>query len=414
VRTIVRAASICLCVLPSAASAADWSLRSTLSESVEFNDNQFLSTPAHGSTVSSYSSITSNGEARTATSKFDFDSNVNYRKYWGPGTEGLPQTENVAYGFTGHYETFGKNSLDRNFIESSFSSQSSAFALLNQLGVLSPVNGAIDQLTFRGGFDRALSARDTISVNAQSTRTFYDPSGTGTAFTDTSAGGTWQRRLNGSVILSASSQAESLSYENTLGTNVLILRNQGGIDVSLSPLLSFRGSAGAAYVKTENGVNTLTSVGGSGSGSLSSSSVGFITDMLVTYRALRSTTFTLAATQTVGPTIVGSLFQVGIVRAGMTQIINSKSSVSLAADVSRAVSTNTTDFASASVTYSRELTREWNAQISYRHLHRFGSSGSATFDPITGTPILSGTGPADSNSLLVVVSKSMTILPHSN
>ncbi len=401
--------------MPVSASAEDWSLRSTQSETVEFNDNMFLQNPNPGYTVGSYTGITSNAEARTPTSKFDLDSNVNYRKYWGPGAEAAPQTESLSYGFTGHYESYGKNTFDRNFVESSFSSQSSAFALLDQLGVLSGVNGAVDQFTLRGGIDRALTARDTISVNAQSTHTFYDPSGAGTAFTDTLASGIWQHRLNANLSLSSSTQAEWLSYENTLGTDVLILRNQEGVDVSFSPLLSFRGSAGAAYIKTENGVNTLTSIGAPGaSGSLSSSSVGFITDMLLTYKALKSTTFTLSATQTVGPTIVGSLYQVGILRAGMTHTINSHSSLSLAADVSRTISTNTTDFASASIAYSHELTREWNAQISYRHLHRFASSGSATFDPITGTPILSGTGPADSNSILVVVSKSITILPHSN
>ena len=83
------AVSVCLGMAPSAAFAVDWSIKSSLSESVELNDNQFLRTPPAGS-VGSYSTITANAEALTPTSKFDFDSDGTYRKYWGPGTEGLP------------------------------------------------------------------------------------------------------------------------------------------------------------------------------------------------------------------------------------------------------------------------------------------------------------------------------------
>jgi len=389
-------------------------VRSTASETVEANDNQFLRTlPAW--TISSYSTLAATAEARTTTSKFDFDSNVNFRKYWGPGAEGLPQTENLSYSFRGAYETYGKNGFDRNFVESSFSQQSSAFSLLNELGLLTPVKGAVDRLTFRGGIDRALNAQDSISLSGQSTRTFYEPSSAGTAFTDTVATGLWRHRVSAIAALNVSSSAEWLSYENALGTNTLILRNQGGIDLEMSPLLSFRGNFGAANVITENGINPLaTNAIGSSNRALSSSSIGFITDVLVTYKAMKSTTFTLAATQSIGPTITGSLFKTSSVRAGMNYIINSRSSVSLGADVNRSTSTNTTEFASASISYSYQLAREWTAQLSYRHLHRFASTGTASVDPTTGTPILSGSGPVDSNSFVVVVSKSTTILPHSD
>lgn len=411
-RAPLLAAFTCLNLWPAAAWAVDWSLRSTQSETVEANDNQFVSPSPPGPTVSSYSSVTANAEARAPTSKFDFDSYVNYRKYWGPGTEGLQQTENLAYGFTGHYETFGKNGVDRNFLETSYTSSSAAFALLNQLGVLSPTSGTINTATARGGIDRALSARDTLSLSGQSTYSFYDPFGGGTPFTDTIGSAFWQHRVNSTAAILVSSQAEFLSYGNALGTTVLILRNQAGVDIAITPLLSFRGTIGPAYVQTQNGINTLTSASGSSNGALSSSVADWITDLLLTYKALKSTTFTLGATQTIGPSVVGSLFKTTTVRGGMSHTINSYSSISLAADVSRVTSSNTTDFASVSVTYSHQLAREWNAQISYRHLHRFPGTGTTTFDPITGTPLLSGTAAADSNSLLVVVSKSTTILPH--
>ena len=47
--------------------------------------------------------------------------------------------------------------------------------------------------------------------------------------------------------------------------------------------------------------------------------------------------------------------------------------------------------------------------MTYRYLHRFASTGGTTiFDPISGTPTVSGTGPADSHSLMFVVSHNWT------
>jgi hypothetical protein len=91
--------------------------------------------------------------------------------------------------------------------------------------------------------------------------------------------------------------------------------------------------------------------------------------------------------------------------------------LSFGTSVSRQTSSGTTsDFLSASITYGYLLTREWNAQLSYRYLHRFASTGASSsliFDPLTGIPLtpVNSTGPASSNSILVVVSRSVTLLP---
>ena len=69
------------------------------SETIELNSNQFLRTSPAPS-VGSYSTITANAEARTPISKFNFDADGTYRKYWGPGVEGV-QSEALNYGFRG-------------------------------------------------------------------------------------------------------------------------------------------------------------------------------------------------------------------------------------------------------------------------------------------------------------------------
>jgi len=413
VKRAAIAVSICLGVAPSAAFALDWSLRSTQSETVELNDNQFLRTSPAGS-VGSYSTITTNAEALTPTSKFDFDADGTYKKYWGPGADDTA-SEYLNYGFKGHYEETGKDKFNREFVEASWRQQSTALALLNDLGVVTNASGFLDRLTATGGIDRSLTALDSLSLLATSTFTSYEPSSGGISFTDTLGRANWQHRLSSITALTASSEAELLNFDNASNTRIQIYREQVGIQATLSPLLSFRGTIGAAYLITDGGVSTLTPIGTNGiSSSTSSTDADWIGDAVLTYKMLKSTTLTLLANQTIGPSVVGSLFKRDSVSAGLSHTINARSTLSFSTGWNRQISTTTTDYVSTSVTYGYNFTREWTAQLTYRYLHRFASSGTTIFDPITGTPTVSGTGPADSNSIMLVVSRSNTLLPHGN
>jgi hypothetical protein len=413
VKRTAIALSVCFGVVPSAAFAVDWSIQTTQSESVELNDNQFLKTSPAGS-LGSYSTLTANAEARTSDSKFDLNSDGTYNKYWGPGVDGLP-SETLNYGFKAHYELDGKNNFDREFVESSWRQTSTALALLNDLGIAAPVSGFLDTLTASGGIDRSVSALDNLSLFATSTRTSYEPSSGGTEFTDTLARGSWRHSYSPLTAFNASSEFELLNFDNATNTSEQIYRNQLGIDATLSPLLSFRGNAGAIYIITDGGINSLAGIGANGlASSASSALLDWIGDAALTYKMLKNTTFTLTASQTVAPSVVGSLFKTDIIAAGVTYTINDRSTLSFSANGTRSIATTSTDYASASATYGYSLTQAWNAQLTYRYQHRFASSGGTTIDPITGTPTVSGTGAADSNSILIVVSHSYTVLPSGN
>lgn len=420
----VLAVLLCWGVSSSGAWAVDWSLNSTLSQSVELNDNAFMRTMLAGGTLSSYSTITTSAMARTPTSRFNIDADVSFQKYFGPGTEGIPQTESFNNGVHAHYETSGKNSGDREYLDATWRRQNTAFALLSNLGVQTNVGGSTESIGLSGGLDRALTSRDTVSLSARSSYSFFEPSGGGTSFTDTTVSGSWRRQVNPLTTLSLSSELERLDFSNSQNTVETISRNTAGIDAALTPLLSFRGTAGVVYVNVERGSSLLAPIVTSPTGSISTASgsaSGFIGDALLTYKMLKDTTFTLSAGQTVSPSVVGSLVKLTTARAGVTRTINSKSTLSFYADASRQNTGSTTDFLSASVIYSYLLTREWNLQLSYRYLHRVASMGSTTasslvFDPTTGVPIVtaSGLGPASSNSVLMVLSRSFTILPPGN
>jgi hypothetical protein len=405
---------MCLGVAPSAAYALDWSLQTTQTETVEANDNTFLRTSPAG-TFGSYSTLTANAQARTPTSRFDFDGDGSYNKYWGPGTEGVA-SEFLNYGFRGHYETFGKNSSDREYVEGAWRQQSTALALLNDIGVATQVGGFLDTARAAGGIDRSLSARDSVSLFAASTRTSYEPSSGGTPFTDTVARGSWRHNVSSITTLNVSSEFELLEYDNATNTRIQIYRNQLGVDTTLSPLLSFRANVGAANVVTEDGANPLAGTGSNGLALTASSSLlDWIGDATLTYRMFKDTTLSLTANQSIGPSVVGSLFKNDNITASLSHTINSRSSLSFSASGSRSISTTTTDFVSGSATYSYSFTQNLTAQLSYRYTHRFASAGGAPIiDPITGFPTTSGTGAADSNSILLVVSHNYTVLPRGN
>ena len=406
------AVSISLSLAPSAAIAVDWSIKATQSETVEVNSNLFLA-PTPAGTVGSYTTLSADAEARTPDSRFNFDADGSYRKYWGPGADGLSQTESTNWGFKAHYEAIGKNNFDREYIESSWRQQSTAFALLNELGIASRVDGALDRLTATGGIDRSLTALDNLSLTATSTFTSYEPSTAGISLTDTLGRGSWQHSLSSLTSLTATSEVELLNFDNAFNTDITILRNQIGVQTSLSSLLSFRGEVGAINILTNNGVGTPLF------GSLlpvaaSSSLLDWIGDATLTYRILKDTTLSLMARQSTGPSIVGSLFKTDSINMSLSHTINSFSTLSFSATINRTTATSTTDFASFSAAYSYNFTREWTAQLSYRYLHRFASSGTVTIDPITNTPTSSGPGPADSHGIIAVFSHSLTVLPHGN
>jgi hypothetical protein len=406
-----------LSVISSAAQAWDWSLSSTLTETVEANDNPFLRAVAGGA-LSSYSSIIANAVARTPDSKFAFDGSVNYQKYWGPGVEGAP-SENLGGSAHFLYQVNGKTDGDREYVEASWHRSTAAFALLGELGALTNVRGFIDTSSVGGGIERWLTALDFVSLAAHSTYTSYDPGTGGTPFLDTLANATWRHRISPITTLVASSDAEFEHIDNTLDSNNLILRETAGVDATLSPLLSFRGMAGVAYLQSQGGSPTFsilptTTTNASTSGSLAD----FIGNMVLTYKMFPDTTLTLNANQAIAPSTVGSLLKTSTAGVGLSYQVNSHQTLSFETDVSQTTSSGiTSNFLSTSVVYSYLLTKEWTAQLSYRHLHEFPTSGTTatgfTVDPVTGIPIpiVSGTGPIDSNAITVIVTRTLNILP---
>jgi hypothetical protein len=402
-------------VTPSIAIASDWpifdwSIKASESETVEVNSNQFLKTSPAGS-VGSYTTLKATAEGRTATSKLDLDGDGTYRKYWGPGVEGL-SSEFLNYGFKGHYEINEKNKSDREYIEGVWRQQSTALAILNDLGVSVKASGFIDRATATGALDRSVTHLDTVSLLATSTRTSYEPSSGGLPFNDTLAKGSWRHSLSPISTIVGSSEYEQLNYENSFNTQVQIYREQIGIDLNPTALISFRANAGVAYLETHRGVSTSPIGGTTSNTAISGALTDWIGDAVLTYRMLKNTTLVVTAAQSVGPTIVGTLLKRDTAQAILTQKINSYSTLSFSAGWNRQTATTSTDFVIASATYSYTLAQEWLAQFTYRYQHRFPTTGGTSIiDPLTNLPTVSSTGAADSHSIMMVVTHNWTVLP---
>lgn len=410
-KTMMAVVLVCSGLCSTSVRALDWSATSTQSETVEINDNQFLRSKPLSSTFNSFSTFTANATARTPTSISVFDGRISYRKFWGGLSIG--QMDEYVNGRVGlHHEEKGKIAGDRNYFETFWNRQSAAFALLGELGIVTRATGYLDRTSGSGGIDRWITVNDFVSLSAYGTRTNFDPGGGGIPFTDTSANVFWRHNLNSTAALTASSEAEYLSFDNAFNSRLMMLRENVGLQTSFSPLLSFVGNAGVALVQSESGTPGLSL--GTNSTNTNGWVPDFITNMVLTYKMLVDTTATLSGQQTISPSLLGILSKRTTLRAGIAHTVNSHTTLTFTADVNRQVFSGiTTDYFSASVGYSYTLTRKWTAHLSYRFLHRFDTSGALS-GTVLGTPVINPIGPADSNSIMAVLTRSEDILPDGN
>ena len=98
-------ASACLGLSVSSAQAVDWSVRSTLSETLEINDNrQMRFDPLGMSDPSTWLGV--DASALTPTSRLDLNGYLKYRIYAGPGEQGIPDALDRAV--SGRFEKWQK------------------------------------------------------------------------------------------------------------------------------------------------------------------------------------------------------------------------------------------------------------------------------------------------------------------
>jgi hypothetical protein len=396
-------AGISLSGFASAAAALDLEIKSRLVQSLEASDNYQLSPQSPGPTYSSISTLIFDSVARTPTMRFASTTDFSYRTFFGPGGEDISPARD--YGTRLRAENKVDSQTTAHFDAAwRFRSASAVQAeQLEETGNTSVGSQSGDTTTesFEGGFRRQLGPRDALTWSARGTS--LEGSGSVTSNKDFLTTAVWTHQLNRVTYVSPTGQFESIKYENLSDTEVTIWKGWLAFDTQLSKRLAVRGSIGGVFLTQDQRVGSVPItpfavapfIPGSGSAS------DWIGDLLITYKLNNTTSLTLAAAQSVGPDTFGTIRKTDIAGVVLSYRINRASFLSFSGDFSHQISSQgTSDLYSAGVRYGYDLTRDWNLALSYRFRHRAAdSSGPAN------------SGPANSNSVLLVISKNLTILP---
>jgi hypothetical protein len=380
-------AIIALGLFVSGARAVDWNVKSTMSQSLEANDNRAVSAVSKGDSYLSVSTLLFNANALTPTSSFNLNGNLAYRAFAGPGESGNEPT--LDKGVRGRFEKFEK--LTSYNASASYSETETAAIQLAETGTAT-LGGSTAITTVGGGLRHQLTPRDTVSLGVTRTTTESTASGN----TSWSYTANLIHRVNPLTIFTPSLLFQLLDYDDAARTQVKFVTATMAGQTQLTKLVALTASAGVAWADVES-----RAAGGAGGAAANpanlraGTSLDWLANVQLTY-SLKSVVLALTAGRGVGPTTLGDFTTTESLSMSMVYKIDRDSNLSLLGSFShQAPSTGSeSDQYAAVIAYSRILAREWRSQLSYRFQTRNSDAGSAT-----------------SNSVLLVVSRDVTILP---
>jgi len=393
---------ICLGLCTPGARALDWNIRSSLSESLEFNDNRRMAVNPPGNSYNSVSSLMFDARALTPTSVAGLVGNLRYLTFAGPGEEGSKNTLDKDATFT--FEKRAKLTT-YNFI-TSWSQADAATIQLQETGVAT-VGGSVTTTTFGGGLRHELGPRDTIAWQTSYVSTEFTSPGS-TPIASLTSTVDWTHRLSPITVLTPSLQFQRLNYDNAAQTEVTFWKATMGMNTELTKRLSFQAAAGGTLLSGEQnnvGVSANSAVPTSGS------VTGWLANAQLIYNPLATVRVVLTAAHTTAPNTFGQIKVSDTVGLYLSYDINTVSSLSLSGSVSQQSSaverasaqagSSATESLSASIAYSRRLAREWRTNLSYRYTQQSGNS----------IGIGNNNGDPRSNSVVFNITRDVTILP---
>jgi hypothetical protein len=381
------ATSTCLVALACPSFAADWSADTSLSQSVEASDNRQLATSPLGGTITSLSTLSLNVTARTPTSRFDFNGDVNYTAYAGPGAANI----NNALGNNLSLRYEEKRKLFDYYIVGAWNRSDASTVQLQQFG-FSTLSGEVNTYSLTGGSRFDLTARDTLIFSASGAYSQFAADSSTTTSNQTSA--TWSHQLSPRTDWNTSVRFNWTSREGGSISETMLWTAMTGLRTDLTPRLSFIGNAGAGVATGSGG--SAAPIFGSALDAAGGAASDWLADARLVY-SMKNTQFSIFASKSVSPTTFGEFTSSYIGGFGVRHDINWYSNLDFSGSFSRisAASTGTYDLYSASVAYSYQLARDWNAQLSYRYAQRLSATQ----------------GMAQSNTVLGRITYNYTLLP---
>ena len=370
--------SLCLGILASRAFAAEVSIKGNINQRYDASNNYFLVQSPTGYTVKSTTNGTLNFLAQTSTTSYLLNTYASYFKYLGPGaddagslTSGTPASANFSIN---HVAT----ELTAFNFAANWTRADVATTNLAQTGVATG-SGSTNTYTVGGGITHDLSRIDTLiwTVNATTT-SFTDP--TSTPYKDYTSAISWNRTLNPTTNWVNSVSFDWFDQDDPAKSQRLFWR-----------LTTVNGNFGLVFVNSyqKNPGPSTTPVTPSSSvpfQPIVGAGNGWVADVGLSYRLLKTTTISFNAANSITPTLGGALQQSNSFGASLSHQINSLSDVSVSGQFSvtnsssqaqqfTAITGGSSDFLSASVSYSYRLTRDWATNVSYTYLQRNDSTG---------------------------------------
>jgi hypothetical protein len=196
-------------------------------------------------------------------------------------------------------------------------------------------------------------------------------------------------------------QVQRFAYDDISQSRVLFAVATLGFQIQLSPRASLYAGAGPNWAQSTNN-GTIVANGAindptvNPSGLSSGSGFDWGANAQLTYRWTPTLTSVLTVARVTGPTSFGSFQSSEQVSGSAIYNINALSSLSLTegfSHVAGAAGASGYDLMTTTLGYSRRLTREWSFNASYQHIQRNSDQS------------------ARSNSILLTLSKDITVLP---
>jgi hypothetical protein len=423
-----------LCGSP--ALASDWTIKTTLSQTLEANNNYFMVEDPSGTTYRSLSTIYFDSTYRTATTKHTLSGDLSYYKYAGPGAEDTQLKQGINNGARYLFESFGKLPQDRTFLSAAWRRSDVATQQLEDVGTITS-SGENNTYIVDGGFTRQLTARDTLTVIGRATAN--DFSNTEQNYTDIFGSARVSHAFSALTELVANVDFNWLKYNNEQNTETEFWKFMGGIVTRPTSQLTVRANFGYALANTR--ADPFTPTGGVvppppppdpnnpfppiGDPPLlqpvqqPGSSITWIGDIYLTYKA-KTETYSLFASKLVSPNTFGALQERKIVGFSFRHEINRLSGISLSSSYSIITSaqassvpgqpqtvTSPSDLNTV-LSYNYNFTRDLRGQLVYNYRVRW---------PDNPTPIATTNVPASDNDTITshgiyaVLSTDVTLKP---
>src|SRR5262249_45428241 len=314
----------------------------SVTESLEGSDNYFLSKNPAGTTGKTNTAGALNFYTGTPDTAYFLDTYYSYYKYFGPGAI---DAGSIQWG-TPASATFRINhvtELDRFNVAASWSRIDAAVAQLAQSGVAN-ARGSINTYNVNADVTHEIGRSDSVSWNtAWTTVSFTDP--TQIPYNDITSAISWNHIFSPTTTFVNSIVFDWFSQDDAANSQRLLWRVFTGVQSQLTPLLTVNGQVGLIFANAYQngnaqaaspifvpGVTPFQPLIGAGNGWVGNVGLG--------YRLLKSTSLSFSAAQAITPTFTGQLQQTSSLGLGLNHQINRFSNLSLFASYVQSTSPN--------------------------------------------------------------------------